>query len=72
MESTAQAKMPTMVYIPTLENLLRECAKMLRRGQKACERQGWEKGESTEHWYHAAGQLAAQIEINYGKPRSKK
>ncbi len=45
---------------------LRECAKMLRRGQKACERQGWEKGESAEAWYHAAGTLASQIEINYG------
>ena len=44
-------------------DLLQRCAIMLRRGQKACERQGWEKGESTEAWYHAAGQLAAQIEI---------
>jgi hypothetical protein len=54
-----------------LRCLLVECAKMLRRGQKACERQGWERGESTEHWYHAAGQLAAQIEINYGKGKPK-
>jgi len=43
---------------------LTDCAKMLRRGQKACERQGWEKGESTEAWYHAAGQTAAVIEIH--------
>jgi hypothetical protein len=48
------------------EYLLRQCAKMLRRGQKACERQGWEKGESTEHWYHDAGTLASQIEIHLG------
>lgn len=37
--------------------------KMLRRGQKACERQGWEKGESTEAWRLAAGSLASELEI---------
>lgn len=44
--------------------MLKSCAKMLRRGQKACERQGWEKGESSEAWYHAAGQLAGLIEMH--------
>ncbi len=48
--------------------LLLECARMLRRGQSACERQGWEEGESTEHWYFAAGQLATQIEL-YLRPQ---
>lgn len=49
-----------------LRDLLKRAYKMLRRGQRACERQGWEKGESTEHWYFAAGQLATQIQLNLG------
>jgi hypothetical protein len=28
---------------------------MLRRGQKAIERQEWEKGETASEWYFAAG-----------------
>ncbi len=46
-----------------ITELRRDCAKMLRRGMKACERQGWEKGESTEAWYHAAGNLAGHLEL---------
>jgi hypothetical protein len=46
-----------------MKELLQAAMEMLRRGQKAIERQEWEKGETAQEWYFAAGQLAHQIQM---------
>jgi hypothetical protein len=46
-----------------VKDLLQASMEMLRRGQKAIERQEWEKGETAQEWYFAAGQLAHQIQM---------
>ena len=46
-----------------MNELLQAAMEMLRRGQKAIERQEWEKGETAQEWYFAAGQLAHQIQM---------
>ena len=46
-----------------MNELLQAAMEMLRRGQKAIERQEWEKGETASEWYFAAGQLAHQIQF---------
>lgn len=47
-----------------LQKTLRDAAKLLRRGQKAIERQEWEKGETEQEWYHAAGMFTAFVELD--------
>ena len=46
-----------------MNELLQAAVDMLRRGQKAIERQEWERGETAQEWYFAAGQLAHQIQM---------
>lgn len=47
-----------------LQKTLVDAVKLLRRGQKAIERQEWEKGETAQEWYHAAGTFAASVELD--------
>jgi hypothetical protein len=45
-----------------LSALLVRSVKMLERGKRACERQGWEKGETAQEWTKATTLLICEIE----------
>lgn len=49
-----------------LRMALKEAVRLLRRGQRAIERQEWEPGETAAEWYGAAGTFAGVYETKVG------